>query len=110
MTSLHSARSRVALRQCGRTTRMIAAAKEAAKAGRAVYIIAANENERCRLEQLIGDDSLGIKVETAGSLGNVQWESMTLRGAHPNCLLMADHYTIESRFRKMLEELDRYNP
>ncbi len=98
------------LRQCGRTTRMIAEAKAAARSGRAVYILAANEGERVRLERLIGDESLGIKVETAGTLGNVQWESMTLRGAHPNSLLMADHYAIESRFRKMLEELERYNP
>lgn len=101
---------RAELRRCGRTTRMIAAAKEAAKAGRAVYILAANETERCRLEQLIGEDSPGIKVETAASLRNVEWESMTLRGAHPNCLLMSDHYAIESRFRKMLEELHRYDP
>jgi hypothetical protein len=88
---------------------MLEHAKAQAQTGRAVYVVAANEAERVRLEQLLAMNPMGVKVEAAGTLGNLQWDSMTLRGAHPNCLVLCDHYAIECRFRAMLEELHRYD-
>lgn len=96
-------------KQTGRTTRMLEHAKSLAKAGRAVYVIAATEHQRQWLEERLGSDSMGIKIETAWSLRNFDWGTMTLLGAHPNCAVVVDHFAIESRFRRMLEELVRYD-
>lgn len=96
-------------RQTGRTTRMLEHAKALAKAGRAVYIIAANEQQRRWLEDRIGQGPMGIKVETWETLRNFDWQTMSLLGAHPNCAVVVDHFAIESRFRRMLEELVRYD-
>ena len=100
------------MRATGRTTRMLADAKSKATEGRAVYVIAANEAERRRMQQALGQDapSLGIKVETPGSLGNFDWRSMRLKGAHPNCVVLVDHFAIEQQFAAVLEMLHRYDP
>lgn len=93
----------------GRTTRMIAHARELAKQQKAVYIVAANEQHADTMRKQLGYEPHGIKVETEGSLNNLDWKTMTLRGAHPNCAILVDHYTIESRFGRMLEMLARYD-
>lgn len=95
-------------RQTGRTTRMLAEAVTLAKAGRAVYVVVANEREVERIESLL-PDNLGIQVETEYSLGNLDWESLRLVGAHPNCVVLVDHYAIESKFRQALAMLQRYD-
>ena len=99
------------LRGTGRTTRMLAEAKTLARSGRAVYIIAANRQHAILLERALGNEriELGIKVEPPSSPGNFDWESMRLRGAHPNCVVLADHYAIETHFAKVLEMLHRFD-
>lgn len=96
-------------RQTGRTTRMLEHARELSKQRRAVYIVAANEQHADMLRRELGDEPHGIEVETEESIGNLDWQTMTMRGAHPNCVLLVDHYAIESRFGRMLEMLTRYD-
>jgi len=99
-----------ALRQTGRTTRMLEEAKALSTQGRAVYVVAANQHHAKQLACSLGKEWNGqIKIETEGSLGNLDWETLTLRGAHPNCVVLIDHYAIESRFARVLEMLHRYD-
>ena len=95
----------------GRTTRMLAEARELAKAGRAVYILAASEAHARGLEEMAGDEmrDLGIKIEVPSGLGNFDWVQMKLWKAHPNCVVLVDHYVIESRYAAMLRMLHRWD-
>lgn len=95
------------MRQSGRTTRMLEDARRLSREGRAVYVIAANGQHAATLRGELNDKS--ISVETVHTLGNFDWVTMSLRGAHPNCCVLVDHYAIESRFSLMLEMLKRYD-
>ncbi len=95
-------------RGTGRTYRMMKEARQLSSQGKAVYIIAANERDAVRLRRELGNEPHGIKVETAGSLDNFDWQSLRLLGAHPNCVVLVDHYAIEIKFAKILAELKRY--
>lgn len=95
------------LRQSGRTTRMIAEAKKLADAGRAVYVITSSERYRRELAVVANDDR--IKFETELSVGNLDWFDIKLRRAHPNCVVLIDHYAIEKKLSKLLEMLHRYD-
>ena len=99
------------LRRTGRTTRMLAEAKELAKAGRAVYILAASEAHARDMEVMAGDEmrDLGVKIEVPSSLGNFDWEQMRLWGSHPNCVVLVDHFCIESQYAAMLRMLHRWD-
>ena len=85
---------RESLRATGRTTRMIAEAKRLAAEGRAVYIIAKHWQH---LQDEIDRDALGrgIKCEPDVPL-NFDWQTMRVRGSHPNCVWLFDHWAIES--------------
>ncbi len=103
------------LRHTGRTTRMLDESKKLAREGRAIYVLAANENEQRRIAKLLGnenpyDNEFGIKVETQWSLGNFDWRTFSLLGAHPNCIVLVDHYTIEQLIgQRLLNELHRFD-
>lgn len=99
------------LRGTGRTTRMIEYAILQAKNGRAVYVLAATESHANYLRRTAGEKAslLGVKFGTSESFGNVDWQNMKLKNAHPNCVLIADHYAIESKFRVMLNMLHKYD-
>jgi hypothetical protein len=101
------------LHRTGRTTRLLIDAVSYANKGEAVYVIAANSAERNRLLRLLWDMvddqlCLGIKVETPSSV-DLDWDSFTLRGAHPNCRVLVDHFTIEHWFSTLLSQLHRYD-
>lgn len=101
-------------RQTGRTTRMIKQAVELAKAGKAVYIVAFTLEHKAGIERRMDNEGidferLGIKVEAQYHLPEFDWKTMTLPGAHPNCVVLVDHATIESRYRHLLEMLHRYD-
>ena len=96
------------LRQTGRTTRMIEHARKLNSQGRAVYILAANEMERNRIKDLVGKGT-GIKVESTHLFPSWNWESLTLRAAHPNCVVLVDHFAIESKFSRILDMLHAYD-
>lgn len=97
-------------RRIGRTSRMIQHAKTLAEEGRAVYIVTANAHHRQTLEHAIGiPNKYGIKVETSESLGNLDWQRCQLVRAHPNCVVLIDHYAIESRYKTLLSMLHAYD-
>ena len=100
-----------AIRRTGRTARMLDEAKELARQGRAVYVIAATYAHAKNLEHIAGEEcqQLGIKFETPDSLGNFDWRTMRLITGHPNCVVLADHFAIETHFAQMLEMLHRYD-
>ncbi len=97
------------LRGTGRTTRMIKEAKRLADEGRSVYIIVDSKSQQQDFRSLIGDDHRGIHVEVPTGLNNFDWESLRLRGAHPNCVVLVDHYVIERRFAAILKMLHRFD-
>ncbi len=98
------------LRGTGRTSRMIENAIEETDKGRAVYVVTASLQERNRIKGLFMDRGYpNMKVETAETLGSLDWRDLSLMGAHPNCLVVVDHYAIESKFAPMLKELHRYD-
>lgn len=90
---------------------MLEDAIEQARNGRAVYVVAATKAHARMLEDMGGKvaHELGIKFETAQTLGNLDWRTMRVAGAHPNCVVLADHCAIESEFAAMLEMLHRYD-
>lgn len=99
------------LRRTGRTKRMLSEARKLAEQGKAVYVVAATEQHALQLEFEAGEEAtkLGIKFETIGSLRNLDFETLTLRGAHPNCVVLVDHYAIECRFSRVLEMLHKFD-
>lgn len=91
-------------RQSGRTTQLIDKAIKAAKEGRAVYLLAHDTNH-CRnlhfalldrIRELGISRELGIKIEIPP--GTFDAAEVRLIGAHPNCLVLMDHYAIEMRY------------
>lgn len=107
-----------AFRQTGRTTRMLQAAIEAARAGRAVYVVAADHNHvRYMLDMLqdliqVDDRRLlnSIKIETPVQLGNFDYMTLGLRGAHPNCKVFVDHFTLERLFPAIIQAFHEFDP
>lgn len=101
------------LRHTGRTTRMLAHAKKLAlEDHRAVYVIADNDRDRRRLEMECfqhGEPNLGIKFETPETLLDFSFKTMTIPNAHPNCVFLVDHRTIEDRFARVLKMLHAYD-
>ena len=97
-------------RQSGRTTRMLQEAKELAQAGRAVYVICANRSHVLALTADRGAelDALGVKFETVESV-SIDWNTLRMLGAHPNCAVLIDHHAIERKFSAVLEMLHRYD-
>lgn len=95
-------------RRTGRTSRMLERAIQLANAGRAVYVIAANTREKLRLSEMLSTDT-SIKVETPESCGNFDWRTLSLTGAHPNCVVLVDHFAIEINFNRLLEEWSAYD-
>lgn len=97
------------LRQTGRTTRMLKHALQLSEQRRAVYVIADNERQADMMRRQLGDGPHGIKVETLASLGNYDLITGDLRGAHPNCVVLVDHYVIERRFGRLWEQMHAYD-
>ena len=98
-----------ARRQTGRTTRMLQEACRLRDEGRAVYVLLANMQHVAMYKGRPEYD--GLRFETWGSLGPSSLDDyrLRLRGAHPNCILLVDHYAIESRFAAVLRELHRFD-
>lgn len=103
------------MRRSGKTTRMLNDAVIQARNGRAVYVVADTKllarMLECTLDDMLGEESkkLGIKFESAQSLSNFDWMEMRLYNAHPNCVVLVDHYAIECKFGFVLEMLHRYD-
>ena len=94
---------------------MLETAIRLAREGRAVYVMFDNLDlcraiQRVKMpEMLRGEPSPKIKFETPETLGNFDWQAMTLRRAHPNCVVLVDHHTIEIRYGRMLEAWTQFD-
>jgi hypothetical protein len=111
----------ISARQSGRTTRMLQHALDlAVKKGHAVYILTTQESinhtrEQARklYEELGYPDVLGriIKLETKRSLGedNLNLQDMKLKHAHPNCMLLADHFFYEYYYSHILNGYHKWD-
>ena len=82
------------------------AAIEAARAGRAVYVVVPHETSRW--EGSVPPD-LGIKFETSSFLEHVDLRTLAIRGGHPNCLVFVDHFVLERKYAHVLREIHRFD-
>lgn len=97
-------------RGTGRTTRMVHAAMEKAREGRAVYVICASAAQASVfMQRYPGALRLGVKFETWASIGSFDTEDWRAPGAHRNCVFLADHHAIETRYARLLDELHAYD-
>jgi len=90
-------------RQTGRTTRMVELAEQLAKQGRAVYILCGSVKDASWLQRRIDDQSpgFGIKCERVPKV--FDWQSMTIPGAHSDCVFLVEHWAIEQHFEGLLK-------
>jgi hypothetical protein len=98
----------------GRTTRMLYKALEYWRARRAVYVIAMNLREKKRLEQMLieicgGEYPRGLSLEMPNLMESLDRQTLRLRHAHPNCIVLIDHAAIEAEFAGLIAELHRYD-
>ena len=104
-------------RRSGRTTRMLQHAVDLSNAGRAVYVLTGDKSQAGTIASMLhdmgyDDDALcrmGIKIETPSSLPRFDYERMCLPGAHPNCVVLVDHYAIARRFWLLLKMYHAYD-
>lgn len=99
----------------GRTGRMLDDALRLNAEGKAVYVLALNDDDAKAMQNAlihkdIGADLNSIKVEPIADWPRFDFTRMTNPGAHSNCVFLVDHSVIEHRYEKMLEELHRYDP
>lgn len=95
----------------GRSTRMMHHAFELAKQGRAVYVAVTSTERAHELEKYRRENapwSTGIKVLDSSEL-DIDWERLTLRGAHRNCVLLVDHAVIQRKYSRVLRMLQQYD-
>jgi len=92
---------------------MLVEAQRLAAEGRAIYVVVADETTRRRLRNTYSNDDtldrLGIKFETWASLPSLDTRHGTLRAAHPNCVVLVDHFAVESRLGWLLEQATRFD-
>ena len=112
------------LTKTGRSTRLVKAAVKSAVSQQAVYIVVAHFSDVSRMERLVDEiiestvkadraskaARLGIKVEPFIAVRDqLDWTTMTFRGAHRKCAVFVDHFTISAHFSDMLRELHRFD-
>jgi hypothetical protein len=98
-----------ALRQTGRTTRMISQAMAMHAAGLKVYVITHASAYAKVLRKQFPALPESVWMGSFAELGNFDPETHRLVGAHPNCVVLIDHAAIEQRYGALLEELHRYD-
>lgn len=88
---------------------MMAEAKRLASEGKAVYVIASH-HEMLQKEIDAEMPGSGIKCEPDVPIG-FDWKTMRVRGSHPNCVWLFDHYHLESNsvFAAMFEAMTRFD-
>jgi len=108
------------MRQTGRTQRMLESAISQARNDKYVLVICRDnlhrehliervlkepDSRRAGQEKIyIGKGSISVVLPN-----NFDWREMRRNGSHLSCVVLADHYTIESEFSKMLEMLHRFD-
>ena len=95
-------------KQCtGRTTRMLAEARRLRDEGRAVYVVFDSLQGWKRYDT---PENAGLRFESLSSLRTLDLATGRLVGAHPNCVVLMDHYAVERHFRWMLDQWTRFDP
>lgn len=103
-----------ALRQTGRTTRLIEKAVHQASCGFAVYVVVGQSQMIRRLQEQVqeiwdrlwpGRGPHGIKVETLQGLGSFDFREMRTRGAHPNSVFLVEHTLAEARIESLQRQM-----
>lgn len=100
------------LRGTGRTSRMIQDAICVAQAGKLVYIICDNIDQRKAVEKQVERFvySNSIRVCEPQHVGEINWETLTIKGQASNTTVFVDHLVIENRLNAALDMLNRWNP
>lgn len=100
----------------GRTTAMLQEAISLCIKGKTVYLIFGSDRHLKTVQNTLWKhltqsetERIHVKFETPQSVGNLCWETMTLRNSHPNCAVLVDHHLIESKFGAMLRMLHRFD-
>ena len=89
---------------------MLERARDLAERGRGVYVVVHPDHREAICDALFDEIRSGsVHVEVFVGLPNLDLRTLTLRGAHPNCIVLVDHYAIEERFGALLEEVHRYD-
>lgn len=116
------------LRRTGRTTRLLEAAYHEAEKGNEVFVVTCSATQANRLiEQFIktyGGKSdhptprVCLRDEDGKEIGSVIfqrpggtfcWDQMGFFGADPDSPVFVDHYAIEKKYARILEELHRFD-
>jgi hypothetical protein len=88
---------------------MLEEARRLKNEGRAIYVMAADYQHAKILREQFGDENNSVKFETPSSLQNFDWRELRLVNAHPNCVVLVDHFAIEVHFSRLLQMLHRYD-
>ncbi len=93
--------------QTGRTTALLEKAFELSVEGYAVYFVCQDGPAMIHAEQMYDKlfpyKDVKIKFETKNSLRNFDTVHCRLDGAHPNCVVVVDHFVVEQEIH-ILEE------
>lgn len=101
-----------ALRQTGRTTRLVERAMHEAAGGRAVYILV-DLRQVAQLERQVHETwqrlwphrgAHGIRVDVIGA--GFDWRALRYPDAHPNCVFLVDHYRLEIEIAAIQREIE----
>jgi hypothetical protein len=93
----------------GRTTRLIAEAKRLSAERRAVYVISRDAKA---IEEQIEQECPGCGIKVEEHVPHAfDWVTMRVRGSHPNCVWLIDHWIIASdpKFASMFEMMTRFD-
>lgn len=95
-----------ALRCTGRTTRMLAKAKQLADEGKSVYVAFANEAQAGIAKRQAADDRIRFGTTRSPLF---DWDTMRHRGFSAEQVVLVDHYAIEGRFGKVVDRLHEWD-
>lgn len=109
-------------RGTGRTTRMLLHAIRLKREGRPVYVISADISQARVLFNMLCDmlpedvnrsnsalEIYGIKIKTSDVPWQFNWRTLSIRGVEKDCVVLVDHFAIESHFALMLDMLTAYD-
>lgn len=90
----------------GRTSRMMTEARRLRDEGRAVYVVFATKRHADMHDT---PENEGLSLESIQSLRTLDHRTGRLVGAHPNCVVLVDHYAAESMFPWLWAQISRFD-
>ncbi len=92
----------------GRSHRLIEKAKHFDSIGKTVYVVSANKDHTILLKSAFRSHP-GIRVESIDSIGYINWGTLRVHGAYPNCEFLFDHYALETYFEAVNAARHRFD-